>query len=142
MDKQRVLFVCTHNSARSQMAEAFLSAVAGDRFEAESAGLELRDLNPLVLEVMREIGFDLSSKKADSVFEFFKQGKLYDFVITVCDPPTEEKCPVFPGVRKRLHWPFPDPAQLEGSDEEKLDKTRRIRDQIRSCVESWVKEFT
>jgi arsenate reductase len=91
---------------------------------------------------MKEIGFDLSNKRPDSVFEFFKQGRLYDYVITVCDVSTEGKCPVFPGVRKRLHWPFPDPPQPKGTHQDKLDETRKIRDQIKSRIESWVKEFT
>src|SRR4030042_2112208 len=97
-DKIRVLFVCTHNSARSQMAETFLNALGGGRFEAESAGLEPRDINPLVIEVMKEVGFDLSNKRPNSVLDFFKQGRLYHHVIFVCDKRTEEQCPIFPGL--------------------------------------------
>ena len=139
VEKTKVLFICVHNSGRSQMAEAFLNAAPGERFLAESAGLEPRDIHPLVVEVMKEIGFDLSGKKADSVFEFFKEGRLYDFVITVCDETTEKRCPLFPGVRKRLRWPFTDPEKLSGSRDEKLEQLREIRDRIRRRVEDWIK---
>lgn len=142
MTKRRVLFVCTHNTGRSQMAETFLNALAGEQFEAESAGLEPRDINPMVIEVMREIGFDLTQKKADSIFSFYKEGRLYDYVIYVCDKETEEKCPIFPGLRITLSWPFPDPAMSEGTYEEKLEQTRRIRDEIQSRIQGWIKEFS
>ena len=123
------------------MAETFLNALAGDQFVAESAGLEPGDLNSLVIKVMKEIGFDLTKNKADSVFAFFKEGRLYDYVIYVCDRETEEKCPVFPGLRRTLSWPFPDPAKLEGTHEERLSETRKIRDEIRSRIDDWIKEF-
>lgn len=139
MKPVRVLFICGHNSARSQMAETYLRHVGGDRFEVESAGLEPRPVHPLVLEVMKEEDFDLEGKEPHSVFTFFKEGRLYDYVITVCSE-SEDKCPVFPGVRKRLHWPFPDPAALEGPYEERLAATRSIRDAIRDRVRSWVEE--
>jgi arsenate reductase len=122
------------------MAETFLNCVAGDRFFAESAGLDPRDINPLVKEAMKEIGFDLDNNKSDSVFEFFKEGRLYDYVITVCDEATEKQCPIFPGIRKRLHWPIPDPQELTGNREEKMEGIRRIRDEIRSRIENWIKE--
>ncbi len=141
MKKTRVLFVCVHNSARSQMAEAYLNSMAGDRVEAESAGLSPREINPLVVEAMGEVGFDLSQKEAKGIFELFKDGRLYDYVITVCDESVEEQCPVFPGVRKRLHWPFPDPAKLEGTHEDMLDQTRVIRNSIRSRIELWLGEL-
>ncbi len=140
-EKKRVLFVCTHNSARSQMAETFLNALGGDWFEAESAGLEPGQLNPLVIEVMREIGFDLTKNKVESVFEFYREGRLYDYVIYVCEKETETRCPVFPGFRRTLNWAFRDPAKLKGSHEEKLKETRKIRDEIKSQIESWLKEF-
>ena len=130
MEKLKVLFVCTRNSARSQMAEAFLRRFAGDSFEVESAGLEPADqVNPLVVEVMAEVGLDLSSKKPQSVFELFKARRLYDYVAA------EQTCPVFPGVVQRWHWPFPDPALATGSREEQLAEVRRIRDLIRERVE-------
>jgi arsenate reductase len=141
MEKTRVLFVCTHNSARSQMAETFLNALGQGRFEAESAGLEPRGINPLVVEVMKEIGFDVSKKPSSSVLEFFKQGRLYHHVIFVCDKSTEEQCPIFPGLGKRHSWPFPDPSRLEGTHEEKLAQTRKIRDDIKSRIDCWIREI-
>lgn len=135
MTAEKVIFICKHNSARSQMAEAFLKQLAGDRLQVESAGLEPGALNPLVVESMKEIGFDISQNTTQSVFDLFKAGKLFDIVVTVCDDATEAQCPVFPGVTRRLHWPFPDPAALEGSHEEKLAKVREIREAIKSKVE-------
>lgn len=123
------------------MAEAFLKRLGEDRFEVESAGLEPKEINPLVLQVMKEIDYDLSGQRPDSVFEFFKEGKLYDYVITVCDKEIDAKCPVFPGVRKRMNWPFPDPEGLEGSDDERLEGTQKIRDAIKSRIEHWLKEI-
>ncbi len=123
------------------MAEAFLNTLAGDRFHAESAGLEPTNVSPLVLEVMREIGYDLSESACDDVFEFYRQGKLYDYVIAVCERETEQKCPIFPGVQRRLHWPFPDPDRLEGTYGQRLEETRKIRDDIRSRIISWIDEL-
>ena len=109
------MFICQHNSGRSQIAEAYLKKLYGDHFEIESAGLEPAEgVNPLVIRVMAEVGFDLSEKKPQNVFELFKQGKLYDHVITVCHD-SESKCPIFPGITVRWHWPFPDPAVVEGT---------------------------
>ncbi len=116
MEKQRVLFVCIHNSARSQMAEAFLKQLAGDKFDVESAGLEPGKLNPAVVEVMKEIGIDISRNTTKSVFDLLKQAKLYSYVITVCDESQSERCPIFPGVRQRLHWSFTDPC-VDGNRE-------------------------
>ncbi len=138
----KVLFLCGHNSARSQMAEAFLKKIGREAFEVESAGLELADrINPLVIEVMKEIGIDLSGKSMQRVFDLFKQGRLYDYVIAVCDAANAGRCPIFPGVCKRLHWPFEDPASLEGTWEEKLEKTRVIRDEIKQRIETWIEEL-
>jgi arsenate reductase len=139
MTKARVLFICGHNSGRSQMAEAFLKDMAGDRIDVESAGLEPKTVNPLVIEVMQEIGFDLSQAKSDSVFDFFKEGRLYDYVITVCDETAAGQCPVFPGITKRFHWPFKDPEALTGIHEEKLIALREIRNQIKEKLTSWLK---
>jgi arsenate reductase len=122
------------------MAESFLNALGHGRFEAESAGLERRDINPIVVEVMKEIGFDLSHKKSNSVLEFFKQGRLYHHVIFVCDKSTEEQCPIFPGLGKRHSWPFQDPAKVEGTLEEKVEQTRKIRDEIKVRIERWIEE--
>jgi arsenate reductase len=140
MKKTRVLFVCVHNSARSQMAEAFLNYLAGDRFEAQSAGLEPGKLNQDVVAVMKEIGFDISQNRTKSVFDLYKQGVLFDYAITVCDQASAEKCPIFPGITKRLHWGFPDPSSVEGTDAERLESVRGIRDQIRERIGQWVRE--
>ncbi len=141
MAKDRVLFICVHNSARSQMAEAWMNHLCGDRFEATSAGLEAGVLNPLAVQVMKEVGIDISQKKTQTVFELVKEGKMYAYVITVCDEASAERCPIFPGVTKRLHWSFPDPAMVTGTTEEKLEQVRKIRDDIKSAVEAFCKEL-
>jgi arsenate reductase len=134
--KIKILFICRHNSGRSQMAEAYLKERFGDDFEVESAGLEPADsVNPLVVQVMAEADVDLSAKKPQSVFQLFKAGRLYDHVITVCSG-SEDQCPLFPGVTKRWHWPFPDPANVQGADDEKLAEVRRIRDMIRDWLQN------
>jgi arsenate reductase len=140
-DKQRVLFVCVHNSARSQMAEAFLRAKAGDRFDAASAGLEPGRLNPRVVTVMKEIGLDLSDHTVKNVFDLFDQGQTFDTVVTVCDGAQGEKCPYVPGLTNRLHWGFPDPSSFTGSEEEILDQLRGVRDQIRDKIDEWLNEL-
>jgi arsenate reductase (thioredoxin) len=139
--QQKILFVCIHNSARSQMAEAYLNKFAGDRFAAESSGLEPGTLNPIVVEIMKEDGIDISHNKTKSVFDFFKQGKMFTYVITVCDEAAAERCPIFPGITKTLHWSFKDPSSLEGSYEQKLAGTRIIRDEIKKHVREWMKAF-
>jgi arsenate reductase len=132
MKKPRVLFICVHNSGRSQVAEAYLKKLSGAKFDVESAGLEpAAEINPLVVEVMKEEGIDISGNQTQSVFELFKTGRLYDYVITVCDGASEANCPVFAGITKRWNWPFPDPAAVEGTDKEKLQKVREIRDMIK-----------
>jgi arsenate reductase len=141
MTKKKVLFVCIHNSARSQMAEAFLNQICGDEFEAHSAGLEPGKLNPIVVEAMREIGIDISGNQTKAVFDMFRSGKMFAYVITVCDETSAERCPIFPGVAARLHWSFPDPSALQGSHEEKLEQTRLVRDMIKSKVEAWCSEM-
>lgn len=137
MSKKRVLFICVHNSARSQMAEAFLKQEAGESVEVESAGLEPTKLNPLAVAAMDEVGLDISKNTPKSVFELFKEGRLYTEVITVCDEGAE-KCPVFPGLSQRLHWPFDDPAGFGRTWEEKLEQTRRVRDEIREKISEWL----
>ena len=121
------------------MAEAFLNDFAKGLVYVESAGLEPKPVNSLVVKVMQEIGYDLSGVGSDSVFEFFKEGRLYDYVITVCDETAAGQCPVFPGITQRFHWPFPDPEQLTGTHDEKLEALRKIRDQVKSKVSEWVK---
>ena len=138
--KNKVLFICVHNSARSQMAAALLNQKCGKFFEAESAGLEPGKLNPLAVEVLREIGIDISRNKTRAVFDVFKSGQLFAYVITVCDESETAGCPIFPGVAKRLHWSFPDPSKLTGSQEERLEGTREIRDQIGKRIQAWCSE--
>ena len=138
--KSNVLFICIHNSARSQMAEAWLNHICGDFFAAESAGLEPGTLNPLVVKAMQEVGIDISKKETRAVFDVFKTGKLFSRVITVCDETSAERCPIFPGVTKRLHWSFADPSALTGSDEVKIAGVRTIRDEIRAKIEEWCEE--
>ncbi len=140
MSKQKILFVCIHNSARSQMAEAFLNKLGGDKFEAESAGLEPGKLNPLVVKSMRAVGIDISKNRTKDVFEFLKVGKTYSYVITVCDEASAEKCPLFPGIAKQLHWSFIDPSSFQGSPEKKLEMTAKVRDEIKMKVERFITE--
>jgi arsenate reductase len=137
MNRKRVLFICIHNSARSQMAEAFLNDICGEQFEAHSAGLEPGKLNPIVVEAMQEIGIDISRNQTKAVFDMYTSGKSFAYVITVCDETSAERCPIFPGVTTRLHWSFPDPSSLEGTHEEKLARIREIRDTIKAKVEDW-----
>ena len=111
---KNVLFVCIHNSARSQMAEAFLKQTCGDEFVAHSAGLEPGKLNPIVVEAMHEIGIDISGNKTKAVFDMYKSGKPFAYVITVCDEASAERCPIFPGITQRLHWGFPIPQVSRG----------------------------
>ena len=140
MEKLKVLFVCIHNSARSQMAEAFLKEEAGDRIEVESAGLEPGILNPIVVEVMKEAGIDISRNKTQSVQSLLDNGKNFDYIFTVCEETQAERCPLFPGGGQRIHIGFPDPSSFQGSKEEKLVKTREVRDVIKKRIEEWAKE--
>lgn len=139
MDKTKILFVCIHNSARSQMAEAFVNTYYSDKFFAESAGLEPGVLNPLVVKSMAEIGIDISKNPTKDVFEFFKKGNLYSYVITVCDEASGQRCPIFPGALKRINWSFEDPSALTGTEEEKLKKISSIRDSIKTKLEEFLK---
>lgn len=135
-----VLFVCIHNSARSQMAEAFLNHLGKGRFQAESAGIEAGTLNPNVIRVMQEIGIDLSAKQTNDVFAFYREGRTYEAVVTVCDAANAERCPVFPGSTKRIAWSFTDPSQFRGTQEEILEQTRRVRDEIKEKVSAFIRE--
>lgn len=141
MDKIKVIFICVHNSARSQMAEAFLKKYGGEKFEVTSAGLEPGMLNPVVVDVMKEIGIDISNNKTKSVFDFYKNGNFFNYVITVCDESQSERCPIFPGVVKQIHWGFTDPSSFEGTFEEKKVKTRKVRDEIDTKIKQWLKEI-
>lgn len=139
MTKMKVLFICIHNSARSQMAEAFLNELGGDRFQAESAGFEPGTLNPLVVEAMDEIGIDISKKQTQEIFDLYRQGRSYSFVISVCDQVHAEKCPIFPGLSKKLVWSFEDPSSFIGSKEEKMEKIRIVRDNIKTEITNFIK---
>jgi len=139
--KQKVLFVCIHNSARSQMAEAFTNQMGSDRIEAESAGLEPGTLNPIVVEVMSEVGIDISGNEIKSVEGCINSGKQYDYIVTVCDEVSAEQCPIFPGEGERLHFGFSDPSSFEGPEGERLSKTRVIRDQIKEKIKQWLSEI-
>ena len=123
------------------MAEAWLNRLCPEQFEAHSAGLEPGALNPLAVEAMHEIGVDISGKKTQSALDVFKSGQLFSYVITVCDESSAERCPIFPGATKRLHWSFPDPAAITGSHEERLNGVRKIRDQIRARIEMWCNQM-
>jgi arsenate reductase len=137
MEKKNVLFVCIHNSARSQMAEAFVNQMCGAEVHAQSAGIEPGKLNPFVVEAMREIGMDISANRTKSVADMLKSGQSFAYVITVCDETSAERCPVFPGATTRLHWGFADPSSFQGSSGEKLAFTRNVRDAIKARVEQW-----
>jgi arsenate reductase (thioredoxin) len=133
--KTRVLFLCTGNSCRSQMAEGFLRVLAGDRFEAASAGIAPMRINPTAVRVMAEIGIDISEQRSKSVVEMM--GKQFDYVVTVCDN-ARETCPIFPGSSKKLHWSFDDPATAEGAEEERLEVFRRVRNELVSTIREFV----
>ena len=137
---ERVLFVCVHNSARSQMAEAWMNRLCGDRFQASSAGLEPGKLNPLVVAVMKEAGIDISGKSTRGINDVIEAGETFDYVVTVCDEASAERCPYFPGQGKRLHMGFADPAVVEGTEEEKLQIIRTIRDSIKKAVEEFCRD--
>lgn len=136
--KTKVLFICVHNSARSQMAEALLNQIAGDEYEAVSAGLEPGKLNPFVVKVLSEIGIDISQKETLDVFDVYKSGQFFPYVITVCDETTAERCPIFSGVTQRLQWSFADPSQFTGTEEEKMDQTRQVLDMIEKKIREFV----
>jgi arsenate reductase len=135
--KLKVLFVCSHNSARSQMAAALLNHLHGDAFEAESAGLEPGNLNPLAIEAMQLVGVDISQAKTQSVFDVYTSGELFAYVISVCDQDSAERCPIFPGAATRIHWSFPDPSLFEGTWGQKLAKTVEVRDKIEEALAEW-----
>ena len=133
MTKKRVLFLCTHNSARSQMAEGLLRALGGDRFEAFSAGTEATHIRPLAIQAMAEIGIDISGQESKTLERYLHEP--FDAVITVCDD-ANEACPVFFGARERLHWSFPDPSKAQGSEDDQLAVYRSVRDSIKARIEA------
>lgn len=138
---KKILFVCIHNSARSQMAEAFVNQQCEGHIQAHSAGLEPGKLNPVVVDVMQEVGIDISGNATKSVDDILASGVAYDYVVTVCDEASAERCPVFPGGGERMHWGFPDPSALAGSVDEKREETRTIRDAIRARVGLWCEQL-
>jgi len=131
-ERARVLFLCTHNSARSQMAEGLLRHLAGNRFKAHSAGTEATRVRPLAIRAMGEIGVDISSQESKTLDRYL--GEPFDYVITVCDE-ANEACPFFPGAKNRLHWSLDDPSRAEGSEKKRLAVFRRVRDEIRNHIE-------
>ena len=133
-DKIRVLFICTHNSARSQMAEGFLRHLAGDRFDVYSAGTEATSIRPEAIFVMNEIGIDISGQKSKTLHGYLPE--RWDYVITVCDD-ANESCPVFPGTSERSHWSFPDPSKATGSEEARVSAFRDVRDQVAGRVRTF-----
>lgn len=138
MNKTRVLFLCTGNSARSQMAEAFLRKYAGEKFEVYSGGLDAKGINPYTIKVMDEIGLDISNQKSTPLKKYL--GKVhFGYLITVCAN-AEANCPIFPGISKRLYWGFEDPAAFEGSDQDKIAKFREIRDKMEVKIKDWLTE--
>ncbi len=137
MEKIKVLFICSHNSARSQMAETFLRQMGGDRFQVASAGITPGELNPLAVAVMQETGINISSQKPQATAELLRRGDTFDYVITVCDQ-AAQVCPVFPGPSQQLAWSFEDPATFTGTWEEKMEKTRKVRDLIREKIVFWL----
>ena len=137
----KVLFLCVHNSARSQMAEAYLKKFGGDDFISDSAGLEHGTLNPLAVEVMKEDGIDISNNTTHGVFDYFKEGKIFQYVVTVCDKEASDRCPIFPGMNEKINWSFPDPSKFTGTHEEKLEQTRKVRDLIKQAVLDFINKI-
>ena len=135
MTRRRVLFLCTHNSARSQMAEGFLRARASDGFDAASAGTEATQVHPLAMRAMGEVGIDISGHTSKTVDRLLDQS--WDYVITVCDS-ANQRCPIFPGHARRLHWSFDDPSLATGAEQDRLEAFRRIRDKINVRIREWL----
>ena len=137
---KRVLFICIHNSARSQMGEAYLKKLGGPQFEVESAGIEPGLLNPHVVKALQEDGIDIRNKPTRSVFDLATSGRSFDYVIAVCSKEAADRCPIFAGKGVRLHWPFPDPSTFVGSDEEIMARVREVRNSIKKRVQEFVQE--
>lgn len=136
-----ILFICVHNSARSQIAEELLRQKLGDQVQVYSAGLEPGNLNPVVVDILKEMGIDISGKQTRSVFDFIKQNIRFHYVVTVCDETSGERCPIFPGFTKRLHWTFPDPSSFQGTYEQKKEKTLEIVQMIDEKLEDFIIEL-
>ena len=136
----RVLVICVHNSARSQMAEAYLRREFGGRIAVESAGLEPGSLNPFVVRALHEDGIDIEGRPTQSVFDLYRAGRSYTHVITVCSKEAAERCPIFPGSHEKLFWPFPDPSGFTGTEKQVMERVREVRDAIREQVREFVRE--
>ncbi len=141
MVKTKIMFVCIHNSARSQMCEAFVRHYAADKFDVHSSGIEAGKLNPLVVQAMAEIDISMDGQYAKQAKEYIDRKEAFDYVVTVCDESSAERCPMFPGKHTRMHWGFPDPSAIRGTDEEKLAGIRPIRDDIQRKVKEWLQSF-
>jgi len=137
----KVLFVCVHNAGRSQMAEALLRKLGGSSFEVASAGFEPRPVNPLVVEAMKLIGIDIGDAKSKSVFDLFRAGRYFDYVVTVCDESSAERCPIFPGMTRRLGWSFDDPSGFKGTHDQQLKQAIRVRDEIQERIGTWLADL-
>jgi arsenate reductase (thioredoxin) len=138
----KVLFVCVHNSARSQIAEELLRKKTQDSIHVDSAGLEPGTLNPIVVDVLSTLGIDISGKETKNVFDLFRKGASFHYVITVCDTASGERCPIFPGAVKYLHWSFPDPSSIEGSYEEKFMQTVAVKDMIEERIDEFLQQIS
>lgn len=138
--KKKVLFICVHNSARSQMAEEYLRLLGKEQYETESAGYEPTEINPLVIKAMMEEGVDLSHKKTQDIYDLVRQSKFFGYVITVCERAKEKECPIFPGIHTRLYWELENPENFTGTEEEKLEKVRALRDQIKEMVKEFIRQ--
>ncbi len=136
--KIRILFVCVENSFRSQIAESIMKKKYSDKFEVESAGLEPGVINEWEIRVMSEYGIDISENKTNSVFDYYKEGRLYSYIITVCSKEEEERCPVFPGIRQRIHWGFDNPIDFSGTDKEKYENAIHLRNMIEKRIDNFV----
>jgi len=138
MEKIKVLFVDEDNGLRSQMAEAWLNHLGQSDFIASSAGFEAGQLSPLAVAVMKEVGLDISGQPTKSVFDLYTRGELFNYVITLCDPVSAERCPIFPGVTRMTNWSFPDPTREDLSEPEKIKRTREIRDRLKERIERFI----
>lgn len=140
MRKLSALFLCSHNSARSQMAESLLRHYGGERFEVYSAGLEPSQVNPFTRQVLAEVGLDMEGQYAKNLTDYWGGKYHFTYLITVCDR-AEEKCPLFPFATHRLYWPFEDPSAAQGTDESKAQVFRQVRDQIADKIQGWIVEL-
>ena len=139
--KIKVLFICTHNSARSQMAEEFLRLLGGEKFEVKSAGFETTEINPLIIQVMKEEGIDLTGKNTQSVFNVYKEKNFFGYIITVCNKAKELDCPIFPGNPRSIHWDLENPEDFIGTEKEKMEMVRELRDKIKRMVQQFIEGF-